>query len=163
MLVSVNSNSRYKSGGINFVDGQLYWAARTRTETSCPTMPHDRGIFRCDPAISPIPKSTYMLFNPEYESANMIIEDGVILSAHIMHRRRPITPDSLSRRTWARPGPNTTSNNSAVARRSGSTRRTAAGGFESICEQDGSGAARSFSLNRSSHSEMVVKQAKLSS
>ena len=27
VLISVNANSRYKSGGINFVDGQLYWAA----------------------------------------------------------------------------------------------------------------------------------------
>lgn len=27
VLVSVNANSRYKSGGINFLDGQLYWAA----------------------------------------------------------------------------------------------------------------------------------------
>ena len=27
ILVSVNSNSRFKSGGICFVDNQLYWAA----------------------------------------------------------------------------------------------------------------------------------------
>ena len=27
ILLSVNSNSRYKSGGICFVDNQLYWAA----------------------------------------------------------------------------------------------------------------------------------------
>ncbi len=80
VLVSVNSNSRYKSGGINFVDGQLYWAADANGNNG--TLPHDRGIFRCDPADLANPKKHTMLFNPEYESANMIIEDDVILSAH---------------------------------------------------------------------------------
>jgi hypothetical protein len=80
VLVSVNSNSRYKSGGINFVDGQLYWAADANGNNG--TMPHDRGIFRCDPLDLADPTKHTMLFNPEYESANMIIEDGVILSAH---------------------------------------------------------------------------------
>ncbi len=80
VLVSVNSNSRFKSGGINFVDGQLYWAADANGNNG--KMPHDRGIFRCDPAdLADVTKHT-MLFNPKYESANMIIEDGVILSAH---------------------------------------------------------------------------------
>ena len=40
-----HSNSRYKSGGINFVDGQLYWIS----DANGPE-PYDRGIFRCDPA-----------------------------------------------------------------------------------------------------------------
>jgi len=80
VLVSVNSNSRFKSGGINFVDGQLYWAADANGNNG--TMPHDRGIFRCDPADLADVKKHTMLFNPKYESANMIIEDGVILSAH---------------------------------------------------------------------------------
>ncbi len=80
VLVSVNSNSRFKSGGINFVDGLLYWAADANGKNG--TMPHDRGIFRCDPAdLADVDKHT-MLFNPRYESANMIIEDNVILSAH---------------------------------------------------------------------------------
>ena len=80
VLVSVNSNSRFKSGGINFVDGQLYWASDANGKNG--TMPHDRGIFRCNPAdLADVTKHT-LLFNPEYESANMIIEDGVILSAH---------------------------------------------------------------------------------
>ncbi len=80
VLVSVNSNSRYKSGGINFVDGQLYWASDANGNNG--VMPHDRGIFRCDPAdLADVEKHT-MLFNPKYESANMIIQDGVILSAH---------------------------------------------------------------------------------
>ncbi len=77
VIASGPSNSRYKAGGINFVDGQVYWVA----DANGPK-PHDRGIFRCDPAdIADIEKHT-MLFNPEYECANMIIEDGVILSSH---------------------------------------------------------------------------------
>lgn len=80
VLVSVNSNSRYKSGGINFVDGQLYWASDANGRNG--TLPHDRGIFRCDPSDIANPDKHTMLFNPEYESANMIIQDGVILSAH---------------------------------------------------------------------------------
>ncbi|WP_417748615.1 hypothetical protein [Rosistilla oblonga] len=80
VLVSVNSNSRYKSGGINFVDGQLYWASDANGNNG--TMPHDRGIFRCDPADIADPSKHTMLFNPHYESANMIIEDDVFLSAH---------------------------------------------------------------------------------
>jgi hypothetical protein len=77
VIVSGPSNSRYKSGGINFVDGKLYWVA----DANGP-LPHDRGIFRCDPADIATPDAHTLLFNPEYESANMIIQDGVILSAH---------------------------------------------------------------------------------
>lgn len=80
VLISVNSNSRYKSGGINFVDGRLYWASDANGNNG--TMPHDRGIFSCDPADVTNKEAHTMLFNPEYESANMLIEDGVILSAH---------------------------------------------------------------------------------
>ena len=81
VIVSSNANSRFKSGGINFVDGKVYWAAdangpKTIRET------YDRGIFRCDPADIPHPEKHTRLFNPEYESANMIIQDNVILSAH---------------------------------------------------------------------------------
>ncbi len=77
VIVSGDSNSRYKAGGINFVDGKAYWVA----DANGPK-PHDRGIFRCDPKDIPNPKAHTMLFNPEYECANMIIQDGVILSAH---------------------------------------------------------------------------------
>src|SRR5436190_5158973 len=81
VLVSVNSNSRYKSGGINFVDGQLYWAA----DANGPKLPgekHDRGIFRCVPADLADPTKHTLLFNAEFEMANMIIEDGVMLAGH---------------------------------------------------------------------------------
>ncbi len=80
VLISVNSNSRYKSGGINFVDGKLYWAADANGKNG--TMPHDRGIFRCDPADLTDPKKHTQLFNPLYESANMIIEDGMMIASH---------------------------------------------------------------------------------
>src|SRR6185369_4732605 len=49
VLISVNSNSRYKSGGINFVNGQLYWAADANGPRQ-PAEPYDRGIFRCEAA-----------------------------------------------------------------------------------------------------------------
>jgi hypothetical protein len=77
VIVSDDSNSRYKAGGINFVDGKAYWVA----DANGPK-PHDRGIFRCDPADIANPERHTRLFNPEYEAANMIIQDGVILSAH---------------------------------------------------------------------------------
>jgi hypothetical protein len=76
-IVSGPSNCRYKSGGINFVDGRLYWVA----DANGPE-PHDRGIFCCNPADLATPEKHTMLFNPQYEAANMIIQDGVILSAH---------------------------------------------------------------------------------
>ena len=77
VIVSDESNSRYKCGGINFVDGKVYWIA----DANGPK-PHDRGIFRCDPADIADRNAHTMLFNPQYESANMIIQDGVILASH---------------------------------------------------------------------------------
>jgi len=70
VIISDASNTRYKSGGFNFVNG-----------TNGPT-PYDRGIFRCDPADITRPEAHTKLFNARYESANMIIQDGVILAAH---------------------------------------------------------------------------------
>jgi hypothetical protein len=77
VLVSDVSNSRYKCGGINFVDGQVYWIS----DANGP-QPYDRGIFRCDPADLTQPEKHTLLFNPEVESGNMIIQDGVILASH---------------------------------------------------------------------------------
>ncbi|MFM1560803.1 MAG: hypothetical protein ACKJSK_15930 [Roseibacillus sp.] len=99
LLVSTDSNTRYKSGGLNFVDGKVYWAADANGKK-----PHDRGIFRCAPADIATPSKHTMLFDPEYESANMIIEDGVILSAHYApaspyHTGFIISPDMG--KTWA--------------------------------------------------------------
>lgn len=77
VVVSDTSNSRYKAGGINVVDGKLYWVA----DANGP-QPHDRGIFCCDPADLTDPAAHTMLFNPQYESANMIIQDNTILASH---------------------------------------------------------------------------------
>ena len=99
VLVSDVSNSRYKSGGINFVDGRLYWVA----DANGPE-PHDRGIFRCDPADITRPEAHTMLFNPQYEAANMIIQDGVILSSHYAPASPYATGFIISLdmgRTWA--------------------------------------------------------------
>jgi hypothetical protein len=81
VIVSVNSNSRYKSGGINFVDGQLYWAADANGPKPDGEK-HDRGIFRCAPSEFTDPTKHTLLFDAEFEMANMIIEDGVILAGH---------------------------------------------------------------------------------
>lgn len=99
VLVSDSSNSRYKSGGINFVDGKLYWIA----DANGPE-PYDRGIFRCDPADLARPEAHTLLFNPQYESANMIIEDGVILASHYAPASPYATGFIISLdmgRTWA--------------------------------------------------------------
>ncbi|MCZ2157629.1 MAG: hypothetical protein LC114_27655 [Bryobacterales bacterium] len=77
VLVSVPSNSRFKSGGITFAEGKLYFIS----DSNGPE-PYDRGIFRCDPADLTNPDKHELLFNPGVESANLIIEDGVILASH---------------------------------------------------------------------------------
>jgi len=65
------------AGGINFVDGKLYWIG----DSNGPK-PYDRGISRCDPADLANPKAHTRLFNPQVESGNMVIQDGVILASH---------------------------------------------------------------------------------
>jgi len=77
VIVSDKSNSRYKSGGINCVDGQIYWIS----DSNGPE-PYDRGVFRCDPNDLLDPGKHTRLFNPGVESGNMIIQDGVILASH---------------------------------------------------------------------------------
>ena len=58
VIVSSDANSRFKSGGINFVDGQVYWVAdangpKTIRET------YDRGVFRSNPADIPNKRKTH--------------------------------------------------------------------------------------------------------
>ena len=77
VLVSDKMNSRYKSGGINFVDGYLYWISDANVRE-----PYDRGVFRCAPADITNPEAHTMLFNPGVESGNMIIQGNVILASH---------------------------------------------------------------------------------
>lgn len=81
VLVSVDANSRYKSGGINFVDGQLYWAADANGPKA-EDEPYDRGIFRCEPADLADPSKHTQLFDARYEMANMLIQDGVMFAGH---------------------------------------------------------------------------------
>ncbi len=80
VLISVNSDSRYKSGGINFVGGKVYWAADANGPKVAEQ--HDRGIFSCAPEDIANKQAHTLLFNPGFESANMIIQDGVILASH---------------------------------------------------------------------------------
>lgn len=77
VIISNSTNTRYKSGGISFVDGKLYWIS----DANGPE-PHDRGVFRCDPADIANPEKHTMLFNPKVESGSMIIQDNVILASH---------------------------------------------------------------------------------
>jgi len=103
IVVSVNSNSRYKSGGINFVDGQLYWAADANGRKT-PEEKYDRGIFRCAPADLADPTKHALLFQAEFEMANMIIEDGVMLAGHCAPASTYQTGIAISPdlgRTWA--------------------------------------------------------------
>lgn len=80
VIISANSDSRFKCGGINFVDGRLYWIA----DANGPIVgtEHDRGIFSCLPADIADKSKHTLLFNPKFESANMIIQDGVMLATH---------------------------------------------------------------------------------
>ena len=80
VIVSVNSDSRFKCGGINFVDGRLYWIS----DANGPKLgaKHDRGIFTCAPADIANPQKHTLLFNPEFESAAMLIQDGVMIATH---------------------------------------------------------------------------------
>ena len=80
VIISVDSNSRYKCGGINFIEGKCYWIA----DANGPAIAnrYDRGIFVCDPADIADKSKHQMLFNPEFESANMLVEDGVFVATH---------------------------------------------------------------------------------
>ena len=137
VLISVNSNSRYKSGGINFVAGQLYWAADANGPKP-PAEKHDRGVFRCAPADLTDPAKHTRLFNAKFEMANMIIQDGVILAGHCAPSIRHSKRASPSRPTWAGHGSNTIWPSSAHDLPSASRRKTVTAGSGSICERDGS-------------------------
>ncbi|HOX59852.1 MAG TPA: hypothetical protein P5205_21625 [Candidatus Paceibacterota bacterium] len=82
VLVSVDSNSRYKSGGINFAGGKCYWISDANALRPWNEGDYDRGIFCCDPADIANPRKHTLLFNPQVEAGSMIIQDGVMLAAH---------------------------------------------------------------------------------
>jgi hypothetical protein len=79
-VISVDSNSRFKAGGMNFIDGKMYWIA----DANGPALAnrYDRGIFTCDPKNFTDPSKHTMLFNPMFESANMLYQDGVFIATH---------------------------------------------------------------------------------
>ena len=77
IILSDHTNSRFKAGGINFVDGKLYWIS----DSNGPE-PYDRGVFCCNPAdITDRSKHT-LLYNPGVESGAMLIQDGVFIGTH---------------------------------------------------------------------------------
>lgn len=78
VVVSSDANSRYKSGGINFVDGQVYWVADANGPKA-PDEPYDRGIFRCDPANLADKTKHTRIFPAKYELAAMTIDGEVIM------------------------------------------------------------------------------------
>ncbi len=81
ILISVGSNSRYKSGGFNFLDGKMYWAADANGKIE-PNEVHDRGLFRCDIA-DILDKSKHeVMFPARFEMANMIIQGQAIFASH---------------------------------------------------------------------------------
>jgi hypothetical protein len=83
VIHSDHLNTRYKSGGINFRDGQLYFIS----DANGPE-PYDRGIFGCAPEDLPHPSRHTLLYDPGVECACMLIEDDVVLAAHLA----PATP-----------------------------------------------------------------------
>ena len=101
ILVSVPSNSRFKSGGITFIDGKVYWIS----DSNGPK-PYDRGVFCCDPADLLHPEKHNRLFNPEVEAGCMIIQDGVFLAGHCAPASPLDTGFIVSTdkgKTWAQP------------------------------------------------------------
>jgi hypothetical protein len=77
VIISDHTNSRFKAGGITFVDGQVYWIS----DSNGPE-PYDRGVFRCAPVDLPNLADHTLLFNPEVESGCMIIQGDVFLASH---------------------------------------------------------------------------------
>ncbi len=59
----------------------MYWAADANGPKP-PDETHDRGIFRCAPADLTDPSKHTRLFDAEFEMANMIIQDGVMVAGH---------------------------------------------------------------------------------
>ncbi len=79
-LISVDSNSRFKAGGMNFIDGRMFWIADANGPAIAKR--YDRGIFTCAPEDFTHPEKHTMLFNPGYESAVMLYQDGIFIATH---------------------------------------------------------------------------------
>jgi len=99
VIITEHLNSRYKGGGITFIDGIVYWIS----DSNGPE-PYDRGVFCCAPEDLGKPEKHTRLFNPEVESGAMVVQDGVFLASHCA----PASPmdtgiiiSTDSGRTWA--------------------------------------------------------------
>jgi hypothetical protein len=78
VIVSSDANSRYKSGGINFVDGRVYWVADANGPKTLREV-YDRGIFRCDPADIADKSKHEVIYPAKYEIAAMTIHEETIV------------------------------------------------------------------------------------
>ena len=79
VVVSSESKSRFKSGGINVADGQIYWVADSNGEKN-PDEKYDRGIFRSAPADLAHPERHVKLYDAPYELAVMTVDGDVLLA-----------------------------------------------------------------------------------
>jgi len=80
VLISADSNSRFKSGGMNFLEGKIYWIADANGRAIAQR--YDRGVFACDPKDFTDTSKHTLLFNPMFESANMLYQDGIFIASH---------------------------------------------------------------------------------
>lgn len=151
LLISVDSNSRYKSGGINFIDGKMFWIA----DANGPAIRvYDRGIFMCDPKDFLDKSKHTLLFNPQFESANMLQQDGIFVGSHCAPASTYANGIIYSQdrgKTWMQydlkePGP-----------RSGVRiqRKTVMAGFAWICAKAGSSEPKCCSSNRKRDERLV--------
>lgn len=78
VVVSASQNTRYKAGGINCVDGRIWWIS----DANGP-LPHDRGIFSSLPEDLARIENHTMHYNPVYECGCMLIDGEIILAGHL--------------------------------------------------------------------------------
>lgn len=99
VIMSNKQNTRYKSGGINVIDGKVYWIADCNGSE-----PHDYGIFCCMPEHIDAWEKHVCLFNPKVMSGCMIAQDGIFLASHCApasNMDTGIIVSTDSGKTWA--------------------------------------------------------------
>ncbi len=78
VVISASQNTRYKSGGINCVDGRIWWIS----DANGP-LPHDRGIFSALPEDLTSPEKHTLHYNPVYECGCMLLDGDIVLAGHL--------------------------------------------------------------------------------
>ena len=78
VVVSSDANSRFKTGGMNFVDGKIYWVADANGPKTIREV-YDRGIFRCKPEDIPDKSKHELLFPAKWEMAVMTIHENMMV------------------------------------------------------------------------------------